>query len=249
MSIKSEDWILLTLRNTSERNGLNLTNWYSLNRPDELELSFPDFSKIIDEMEDNGLLRRASSIGGNHCLTDKGKKEVLQLKKRLDFDDYYYIISKFPIIELRERIETLEFLIITSFGLFWIVLLEEIPLSSHISNLNILFVYLSLIICATFLLSLYFGSNFSKILIIWIINLRRDKWLVYKEWLWNNQNIIIYPVPILFAFIILFAVYIMDIATMETIIFGLAIFIVCQLILKFKKIINELKSKFEMYFK
>lgn len=249
MSIKSEDWILLTLRNTSQINGLNLTNWYTLNRPDELELSFPDFSKIIDEMEDIGLLRRASSIGGNHCLTDKGKKEVLQLKKRLNFNDYYYIISKFPIIELRERIETLEFLIITSFCLFWIVLLEQIPLSSYINNMKILSVYLSLIICATILLSMSFGSIFAKILIIWIINLRRDKWLIYKEWLWNNQNKIIYPIPFLFVFIILFAIYIMNIATMKTIIFGLAIFLVCQVILNFKKIINKLKSKFEIYFK
>ena len=84
---------------------------------------------------------------------------------------------------------------------------------------------------------------------MWIINLRRDKWLIYKEWLWNNQNKIIYPIPILFAIIILFALYTMNIATVESIVFGLAIVIVGQLIFKFKKIINELKSKFEMYFK
>lgn len=249
MSIKSEDWILLALKNASERNGLDLNKWYTFYRPDELELSFADFSKIVDEMEDNDLLRRALLTGENHCLTDKGKKEVIQLKKRLGFEDYYYIISKFPIIELRERIERLEFLIITSFGLFWILILEKVPLSSYISNLNILLVYLSLIICATFLLSMYFGSNFGKLLIMWIINLRRDKWLVYKEWLWNNQNKIIYPIPILFAIIILFALYIMNIATMESIVFGLAILIVGQLIFNFKKIINELKSKFERYFK
>ena len=57
MPIKSEDWILLALKNASERNGLDLNKWYTFYRPDELELSFADFSKIVDEMEDNDLLR------------------------------------------------------------------------------------------------------------------------------------------------------------------------------------------------
>lgn len=247
--IKSDDWILLALKNASERFGFNLTTWYFLKRPNDLELDLDQFNKTIENMEKEGLLQRASQISGNYCLTDRGKKEATKIKKRLKFDDYYFIISKFPEIELKERIETLEVFIIATFLLVLVFYWGKIPVSTYGKNF---YIFLGILAVFTFVFTLslfHFIFNFVKIIFFWTVSLQRDTLWRYKEWLWNNQNKIIYPIPFLLILMILYVIYIMNIIQWQYMLWGLVIVAISQLITHYKKIVEVFRSIFENYLK
>jgi len=247
--IKSEDWVLLTLKNTSERYGLDLSKWYQTERPDDFEINWNQFTELLDNMEKNGFIKRASSDEVNHCLTDLGKKKAMRLKKILNLEDYYFIISNFPEIELRERIAILESFVITSFILFLFVGLTKIPFSSYTSDLNILIAIISAFLFISVLVSYYFALNFIKILIFWIIGIQRDKLWAYKEWLWNNQNNILFPIPALFICVILYLNYRMDIVPWQSIVWSLALIFITYLLFNYTKVVKKLQSLFKKYLK
>lgn len=246
--IKSEDWILLALKNTSERYGLDLTKWYLSERPDEFDIDQAHFFELIDKMETTGIIKNASSNAVNYCLTNMGKKEAMRFKKRFKFDDYYLIISKFPDIELKERIEIIESFLISSIGLFLIILWGEIPSSYYGSDFNVLIVVFFYMIISI-LIVYYFSFNFAKIIIFWIIGLQRDTLWIYKEWLWDNQNKIIYPLPALVIFIILFGMYYWNIVPLKSIIWGLVLLFISYIGANYKKVNEIIKSKFEKHLK
>lgn len=233
--------------NSTKRYGTDLSSWYNSKRPDDLEIDSTHFDKLIGKMESEGLIESATINLECHYLSDKGKKEVIKLKRKLNFNDYYFLISKFPEMELKEKVETLEAFIITSSGLFLIFELWKIPISSYVKNFNIFLVIISIFLFISLLISYYFGQYFSKILIFWMINIRRDKMWVYKEWLFNNRSKIIYPLPVLFVFGISYVLYIMNIAQWQSIVLALVMIVVSAIILNYKKAVEVLQSVFEKY--
>ena len=56
--IPPEYWILLALKNASERHGLSLLSWYYSGIPDELIISYGQFVELLDEMEKNGFIKK-----------------------------------------------------------------------------------------------------------------------------------------------------------------------------------------------
>lgn len=245
--IPSEYWILLALKNVSERHGLSLLSWYHTGIPDEFDIGYRQFLELLDEMETNGLIKPASQKE-NYCLTDKGKKEATRFKKKLKLDDYYLLFSIFPEIELKERIETFENIVMAAFGLFFTMDYIKRVSSFNISDLNIVLI-LSVLIFIYVFATYYFIINFSKMIVFRIMGLHRNTLWIYKEWLWKNQNKIIYTLTFLIVIIPLFIVYSMNIVQLDSIIWGLTLLGISQIILEREKIHEKIKLKFEIYFK
>jgi DNA-binding PadR family transcriptional regulator len=246
--ISPEDWILISLINASERYGIDIHMWYAEERPNELDVSYEQFSTIIDSMETEGLIKKSSYIpdevigGWNYCLTDKGKKEAIKLKRRLNFNDYYSIISKFPELELKERIQRLEAFIVYLISLSIPVILNNQnllyitnPTLSHAISLITLFFFL--------LISYYFVFNVSEIIFYWIMGLQRDTLWIYKEWLWNNKNKITYPVPALVIILILYVVYTMNLVSWQLMVWGVILFLITQIAINYNRIVSYIQTK------
>lgn len=242
--IPSEYWILLALKNVSERYGLNCLIWFNSGRPDEFNIEFEQFDKLLIEMETNGFIKPASLSPANYCLTDKGKKEATRFKKKLKLDDYYLLFSIFPEIELKERIEIFENIVMAAFVLFFTQDYMKIISSSNISDLNIVFV-LSVLIFIFIFATFYFILNFTKMVIFRIMGVQRDTWWIYKEWLWNNQKTIINALILILISVPLFIAYTRNIATLDSIIWGLILFFIS----KISWVSGKIKSKFEDHFK
>ena len=241
--IPPEYWILLALKNASERHGLSLLSWYYNRIPDEFDIGYRQFVELLDEMETNELIKPASQKE-NYCLTDKGKKEATRFKKKLKLDDYYLLFSIFPEIELKERIEIFENIVMAAFVLFFAQDYIKIISSSNISDLNIVFV-LSVLIFIFIFATFYFILNFTKMVIFRIMGVQRDTWWIYKEWLWNNQKIIINALILILISVPLFIAYTRNIATLDSIIWGLILFFIS----KISWVSGKIKSKFEDHFK
>ncbi len=240
--ISPEDWILITLMNASERTGISLDKWYFIKRPDELEIEHSHFYQIINKMEEDGTIKRASFISGNYCLSDKGKKEAITLKRRLNFNDYYSIISKFPELELKERVQRLEALIIYSAFLVLIINCGKLILQ-YITNPILSSALLLINIFFLLLISYYSIFNLSNIAFYWVIGLQRETLWRYKEWLWNNKNKFTYPLPAIAIIVIFYVVYIMNIVPWQLIVWGVIMFLITQIAINYNKIVSYIQTK------
>lgn len=241
--INCEDWILIALINASERYGVDLGKLLS-SIPDEENIGQDQILKIIDKMEMDKIIRRTSSASVNYCLTENGKKDVIRLKRRLKFNDYYYLISKFPEIELKERIETLETFTISSF--FLIFSSSVITTINRINaNENVVFAigfFWSIILMLSII---GFSNNFAKLFVFWILNYKKNTLWIYKEFLWNNRNKFIFSLPAAFILIILYAVYEMDLVSWQTIVWSLIVIGLSRIVTKYNEIVLKLSELVE----
>ncbi|MDP3103963.1 MAG: hypothetical protein Q8M95_05080 [Candidatus Methanoperedens sp.] len=133
--VKPDYWILLALRNATERYGFNIKKWLQFEKPDEFVINNIESDKLIDDLEKAEIIKRALNEPIHFFLTKKGKIELSNLRKHLNFDEYYLIISKFPEIEINERMKALEAFITLSFSLIVLVYLSRFPFSSYIVHL------------------------------------------------------------------------------------------------------------------
>lgn len=200
--IQNEHWILFALKDASQGYGFNIKKWF-LEKPDDFDINNPEFVNLMDRLETEGILKRASKDPNNFYLSDKGKKELTKLKKKLKFKEYIHIISNFPEIELKERIKSLESFIILSIFLA--------VGSVVISGLSKLFLYYGnnifyLMLFVFFFLGIaayYVGNYLGNILLFWINDWQRETLWEYKEWFWDNQVIIKKIISGLFVIVIM----------------------------------------------
>ena len=193
-----ENWVLFALINASERYGINLDVWYS-KRPSEMDLDFQKYIKLIKKMEKDGLIKGATQILGNHILTKNGHKKAIKNKRKMKFVDYYSFITKFPEIELRERIETIESFLISAVLFTVAFLWGQQPIYEFGG-----FPYLKEISLFIFTLYVGFSALFftlysTKVFLFWTMSFKRDTYWVYSEWFWNNKKLFIYPLPAIAA--------------------------------------------------
>lgn len=238
--INCEDWILIALINASERHGGDLGKLlFSI--PGELNIDQNQFFEILSKMEKEGIIRRASSGSVNYCLSEKGIKDAIRLKRRLNFNDYYFLISKFPEIELKERIETLEAFSVSSF--FLIITAYAITTIYKINaNANIVFL-MGLIYTIILILSIIsFSTNFATLFLFRILSYKKNTLWIYKEWLWNNKDKIIFPLPASFILLILYTVYKMDLVSWQTILWSLIVIGVSIIVTKYNEIVSKLSG-------
>jgi len=201
--IKPDYWILLALKNASESYGFDIKKWLQFEKPDEFKINKTEYDKLIDDLEDANLIKRATNEQINFFLTQKGKKELSEFKGHLTFDEYYLIISKFPEVEIKERIKAFENFIGFSFSLIVLVSLIRFPYSSYINNTFIIFFIVLIFSIISVIVSIYLGRNLADILVFWVFG-QRENLLKIKELVWKYKNIITY-------IIILLAIFLLDI--------------------------------------
>ncbi len=200
---KPEHWILFALKDASQGYGFDIHKWFLSEKPDEFDINNTDFRDLIDKLETQGILKRALREQGNFYLSDKGKKELNDLKRQLKFKEYYHVISNFPEIELKERVKSLESFVLSSIiltvGSVVIFRLSQI-FSSQGGNIIyfILFLYIFILIA-----SYYVGGSLGGIILFWINDVQRETLWKYKEWFWNNQGIIKKVISVLFITVII----------------------------------------------
>ncbi len=201
-------------------------------------------------MEGEGILKRASFVKGNHCLSDKGRKKAIMLKRDLKFVDYYSIISKFPEIELRDRIENLEKFLITSLILLVIYIFAQTKIPPLIlQNFFLLIIFLAIFLAFTIFILSYFMVYLIKIVFLCTAGLERDILWKYKEWLWNNRNKFIYPIPAIIVISLLYFIYTMNILDWRAIAGGIALFVIGEILINYKKISAKISKILEKHFK
>ncbi len=119
-----------------------------------------------------------------------------KLKRDVTLDEYYLIISKFPEVEIKERIKALETFITLSFSLIALVYLSSFSFSAYITNTYILLFIIVILSTLSIIVSLYVGINLGNIILFWIFG-QRENLLILKELVWKYQNIIKYLIIIL----------------------------------------------------
>lgn len=196
-------------------------------------------------MMDRGGVKNATQFSGNYCLTDSGKKETIKIKRRLNIVEYYSLISKFPEIELRERIEALEYFAVASFfSATFIILINRIIFFDALrGDVYVALATMSFLSLIAIILSYHLVQAFLKIILVWIIGLQRDTLWIYKEWLWNNQNKILYPIPALFAIAVALVFLNMNIIQWDGLVVGLLMLALTLLITNYEKIVKKLHRK------
>lgn len=234
--IRPEHWILLALKDASQGYGFDINKWFLSEKPDEFVINNTDFRNLIDNLERNGIIKTALRESANFYLSDKGKKELDGLKKELKFKDFYHVISNFPNIELKERVKLLESFVLSSIiltvGSVVILRLSQIY-SFPSSNIIyfILFLYFFIIIA-----SYYVGYNLAGIILFWINDVQRETLWKYKEWFWNNQDIIKTVSSGLFIIVIIVVFNYLDIYKWQdsfgAIVFGIIAICIYELFVK-----------------
>lgn len=202
-------WIFMALLNASEKHGTDILKWYLSKSPSELDGRQDDLFKKIDEMEEDGFIKKTSYGAVNYSLSEKGKKEAIKLKKKLNFNDYNYLISYFPEMELKDKVETLEAFILGTVSLFLLLKFIELPISSYVVGTNY-FILLSIYSIVLFLTSSYLGQNLFMILFYWFNSFERNNLWIYKDWIWKHQTNIAKYLTYLFYVIIIFILYDMN---------------------------------------
>ncbi len=153
-----KDWILISLLPLSKRTGINVPNLY-FKRPEDMEFSYQKFYDIIRELENQKLITKASIIGGHHCITENGTKEIkerLNWLKKEEIRKYQRTIQFSPMVEIKERISNIEEFISNS-----VLAMSSFIIYAHIltddSYIDLFFTFL------TVLFSIYAMKNFSFI--------------------------------------------------------------------------------------
>lgn len=242
-----EDWILLALVNSNDRYGINLSDWYR-RRPEELKISFGQFHKKIENMEKKNLIKRAKLVVGHHCLTDTGKKKALSIKNELNFKEYYSLISHFPEIELRDRVETIERFIMASLLLLLLYFIGNTPFPFFIVAFPTLMLVLGFLFAAFFAFSLvFFTLNTIRIAFYYVVTLEKETLWKYKEWLWNNKGKIIYPVPAVLIIILSYCIYMVGILSVEQIIGGYILAIIIEIVKEYKNVVAKILKLFSRF--
>lgn len=229
------------MRDASQGYGFDINKWY-FEKPDEFNINPAKFQELIDRLEKDEIIKRASKEPINYYISDKGKRELTTLKKQLKFKEYYLIISNFPVIELKERVGYLENFIILSISLVVMIGLNSF-VSQHINNISylILFLFFSLFI---FIVSFYVGFNLGSIVLFWIISMQKETLWKYKEWLWNNQNKIIGVISVLFIIFIIFLLDYMQLSKLKDSIVIIVLGLIVYWISERKKINEQILLKF-----
>jgi hypothetical protein len=202
--IKPEVWILLALKDASQEYGFDINKWLQFEKPKEFDIHFTNFQSLIDGLEEKGILKRALKEQVNFYLSEKGKKELAALKKQMTFKEYILVISNFPIIELKERVKSLESFVLSSIilGIGSVVLfgLSQILISY---GRNITYVILFLYFVFTIIASYYIGNNLGIIILFRTNDMRKETLWIYKEWYWDNRDVINKVITGLFTIIII----------------------------------------------
>jgi len=198
------------LYNADKINGINLEVGPEATKV-LLRFRVHDILKTAQNLKERGLIDAAEYITGNYYLTEKGKRLAISIKNKLDYKDYYELISNFPEIEIKDRIENIEkfiigmiFLSVGTFSLLNKLFIIQIGTSFGIYD----FILTSI---ASVLLFLFFLVAFSlsslalmKIAFFYGITLKRDTTWKYKEFLWNNQKNIMYAILALAVIVIVY---------------------------------------------
>ena len=179
----------------------------------------------------------------NFYLSDKGKKELANLKRQLKFKEYYLIISNFPEIELKERVKSLEYFILSSIiliiGSIVIFRLSQI-FPSYGGNIiySILFLYIIILIA-----SYYVGFSLGGIILFWINDMQRETFWKYKEWFWQNQGIIKKGISSLIIIVVIVLFDYLQLSSLENSIVLIVIGIIGTWMYDIFKPKNELEKK------
>ncbi len=64
------------MRNAPERYGFNIDNWFHFEKPDEFNINSSEYEKLIADLENSEIIKRASNEQINFFLTKKGKREL-----------------------------------------------------------------------------------------------------------------------------------------------------------------------------
>lgn len=244
-TIKPEYWILIELSNTNENLGINLLDWYGQG-PREFKISYDDFYEIVKKMLKEGIIKEGTVTSSHdHFLTTRGRIELDNIKKKLGYAGYYHLISKFPYIELKERVGTIESFVFSLVSLLITYWIYAIIPSSVLSTNAIIYLIEFAVLFGIFL---FLGASviffFIKIFFHWLLNFKPTNFLRFKEGIWNNLDKIIYSIPIIVIILLLIFVYFMRMASLEQIIFGLVIAGIIQIIVNYNKFIFWVKNRF-----
>ena len=108
------------------------------------------------------------------------------------------------------------------------------------SDVYVVLAAMSFLSLISMILSYHLAQAFIKILLVWIIGLQRDTLWIYKEWLWNNQNKILYPIPALCVIVVVYALLNMNIIPWDGLILSLLMLAIGLLITNYGKIVKKL---------
>jgi len=237
----TEEWILIALTNATDKNGLYLEGLFLSKHSEKLKANLTQFINKIKEMEEKGLIKKSQEFLSNHCLTKEGRKKLLKVR---NLRGYYDIISEFPEIELRERIENIESFLLAGLLTTILFFIGKIPFIITQDNfptaIALISVYTTLFLFAAVQTYIYLF----KIFLFWTFSLKRNTLWVYREWLWNNRNKIIYPIPIVIVIAILYFIYIYNIFPWQAIVGTLALSVVTAIITNLKKVVGIIKRLF-----
>ncbi len=195
--INPKDWILIVLlKRASEKYGINLSNFYN-ERKIPLEFKVKNstaFFKIDDSLEKEGFLEKVGVQRENHRLTNEGKKKALKQEEKMSLETSFYIISKFPEIELKDRIERIESFIVSSIFLIFFHTLMSKVIEKNISfSPWIMALYLGVVFYLV--LSLY--KDFLTMTFLWTIRFQRSGLWKLKNIVWDNREKIMWVVIVI----------------------------------------------------
>jgi len=183
-----EIWILVTLSTSHKTLGVNPADMY-YRKPEIIDINLDKFMNILKRLQDNEYVSRSSILGGHICVTGKGEKE---LNKRMDKlktekqEKYVSLISLSPIYELKERVTTIEKIILYTFmgGMFlYIFTISQQNMNSILkmgwATVTILFFFHSIINFTTLILFAKRGIRERILEKFWDIIDKNEKLIFY----------------------------------------------------------------------
>jgi hypothetical protein len=161
--------------------GINPSNLY-FDRPENIEVGYEKFFQIFKNLEKRKYISRTSFVGGNYCINEMGEEYIGKLLKKLkkrDYNAYYSLLEYSPIIELKEKIRSIQNFIINGIILSALIfLINQYPPDSIY-----IFIFLMVLTVIFFVLTM---SNLSYIASDMGLEIRKK--YVGKFWSFVDKN-------------------------------------------------------------